>query len=310
MKIIRAEKMGFCAGVRHAVTTADTALQQNSCGQVYSFGPLIHNPLALKKFENRGLKILSEEQISSLKREDTVVIRAHGVPPEVKERLEKTGAKVLDGTCPIVRANQKKCEGFAEEGCVIFFTGDANHGEVIGIEGAARRGAEKSGKELNFILVKSPETALFECEKVLSKNREKQKNCVLISQTTFSVKLFDQIALVLKEKIPELKVLSTICPATYDRQDSLTDLCRLVDGVLVIGGKNSANTNRLLDKAEKLCTHAVLIETADEIPEFFFGLERVGLTAGASTPDDVIDDVEKRLREKSSCSKKTGGIKI
>ena len=293
MKIIRAEKMGFCAGVRHAVTTADTALQQNSCGQVYSFGPLIHNPLALKKFENRGLKILSEEQISSLKREDTVVIRAHGVPPEVKERLEQTGAKVLDGTCPIVRANQKKCERFAEDGFVIFFTGDANHGEVIGIEGAARRGAEKSGKKLNFILIKSPEDALLECKKVLCQSEPEK--CVLISQTTFSVRLFEQIAGVLKENIPEIQVLSTICPATYDRQDSLTDLCKKVDGVLVIGGKNSANTNRLYGKAKSLCTHAALIEKADEIPEEFFSLEKVGLTAGASTPDDVIDEVEKTL---------------
>ena len=102
MKIIRAEKMGFCAGVRHAVKTADNALEENKNGQVYSFGPLIHNPLALKTFENRGLKILDEEKISCVKKEDTVVIRAHGVPPEIKEELEKTGAKVLDGTCPIV----------------------------------------------------------------------------------------------------------------------------------------------------------------------------------------------------------------
>lgn len=299
MKIIRAEKMGFCAGVRHAVTTANTALQQNCRGQVYSYGPLIHNPLALEKFEKCGLKILTEEEIPAIKKEDTVVIRAHGVPPEVKERLEKTGAKVLDGTCPIVQANQKKCEGFAEDGCVIFFTGDANHGEVIGIEGAARRGAEKSGKKLNFILIKSPEEALVEYEKNLPKTTSEK--CVLISQTTFSVKLFDQIASVLKEKIPELQVLSTICPATYDRQDSLTTLCQKVDGILVIGGKNSANTNRLYGKAEKLCSHAALIETADEIPPLFFGLERVGLTAGASTPDDVIDEVEKRLLKESCC---------
>ena len=117
----------------------------------------------------------------------------------------------------------------------------------------------------------------------------------MITQTTFSVKLFDEIAAVLKEKIPELKVLRTICPATYDRQDSLTDLCKKVDGVLVIGGKNSANTNRLYGKAKSLCNHAALIEKADEIPEKFSSLEKVGLTAGASTPDDVIDEVEKTL---------------
>ena len=287
MKIIRAEKMGFCAGVRHAVKTADSALEENKNGQVYSFGPLIHNPLALKTFENRGLKILDEKKISCVKKEDTVVIRAHGVPPEIKEGLEKTGAKVLDGTCPIVRANQKKCADFAQNGWIIFFTGDANQGEVIGIEGAARRGAEDAGKKLDFVLVKSVEDAVFEYKKLFSENVP--ENCVLISQTTFSVKLFDEIAAVLKEKIPDLKVLRTICPATYDRQD------KKVDGVLVIGGKNSANTNRLYGKARSLCKHAALIEKAAEIPEDFFSLEKVGLTAGASTPDDVIDEVEKTL---------------
>ena len=275
MKIIRAEKMGFCAGVRHAVKTADSALEENKNGQVYSFGPLIHNPLALKTFENRGLKILDEEKISCVKKEDTVVIRAHGVALEIKEEL------------------QKECADVAKNGWIIFFTGDANHGEVIGIEGAARRGAEDAGKKLDFVLVKSVEEAVFEYKKLFSENVP--ENCVLISQTTFSVKLFDEIAAVLKEKIPELKVLRTICPATYDRQDSLTDLCKKVDGVLVIGGKNSANTNRLYGKAKSLCNHAALIEKADEIPEKFFSLEKVGLTAGASTPDDVIDEVEKTL---------------
>ncbi len=120
MQIIRAEKMGFCAGVRHAVMTAEQALKENTNAKVYSYGPLIHNPLALKKFEERGLKILCEEEISSIKKEDTVVIRAHGIPPEISEKLEQTGAQILDGTCPIVKTNQKKCASFAKNGCVIF----------------------------------------------------------------------------------------------------------------------------------------------------------------------------------------------
>ena len=293
MKIIRAEKMGFCAGVRHAVMTAEKALEENKNAQVYSFGPLIHNPVALEKFEGRGLKILTEEKIDSVQKNDTVVIRAHGVPPEINERLEKTGAKVLDGTCPIVRANQKKCASFAKEGFVIFFTGDANHGEVIGIEGAARRGAEVAGRKLKFILIKSVEEALEQYEKL--SETEKIEKAVLISQTTFSVSLFDKISEALKDKIDGIKIFRTICPATYDRQDSLTDLCSQVDGVLVIGGKNSANTNRLYDKAKGLCRAAALIENAAEIPESFFMLKTVGLTAGASTPDDVIEEVEKRL---------------
>ncbi len=293
MQIIRAEKMGFCAGVRHAVMTAEQALKENTNAKVYSYGPLIHNPLALKKFEERGLKILCEEEISSIKKEDTVVIRAHGIPPEISEKLEQTGAQILDGTCPIVKTNQKKCASFAKNGCVIFFTGDANHGEVIGIEGSARRSAELAGKKSNFILIKSVQEALAQIQNF---SEEILKNdFVLLSQTTFSVKLFDEIASLLKEKIPEIKIFRTICPATYDRQDSLADLCKKVDGILVIGGKNSANTNRLYDKAKTLCAHSALIENASEIPEEFYNLEKVGLTAGASTPDDVIDEVEQKL---------------
>ncbi len=293
MQIIRAEKMGFCAGVRHAVMTAEQALKENTNAKVYSYGPLIHNPLALKKFEERGLKILCEEEISSIKKEDTVVIRAHGIPPEISEKLEQTGAQILDGTCPIVKTNQKKCASFAKNGCVIFFTGDANHGEVIGIEGSARRSAELAGKKSNFILIKSVQEALAQIQNF---SEEILKNdFVLLSQTTFSVKLFDEIASLLKEKIPEIKIFRTICPATYDRQDSLADLCKKVDGILVIGGKNSANTNRLYDKAKTLCAHSALIENASEIPEEFYNLEKIGLTAGASTPDDVIDEVEQKL---------------
>ncbi len=296
MQIIRAEKMGFCAGVRHAVMTAEQALKENTNAKVYSYGPLIHNPLALKKFEERGLKILCEEEISSIKKEDTVVIRAHGIPPEISEKLEQTGAQILDGTCPIVKTNQKKCASFAKNGCVIFFTGDANHGEVIGIEGSARRSAELAGKKSNFILIKSVQEALAQIQNF---SEEILKNdFVLLSQTTFSVKLFDEIASLLKEKIPEIKIFRTICPATYDRQDSLAELCKKVDGILVIGGKNSANTNRLYDKAKTLCAHSALIENASEIPEEFYNLEKVGLTAGASTPDDVIDEVEQKLMGK------------
>lgn len=300
MKIIRADKMGFCAGVRRAVSLADSALSSNHCGQVYTFGPLIHNPVALKNFARRGLKILTEDKISSLAKDDTVVIRAHGVPPETEEALRATGAAVIDGTCPIVQANQKKCSEYTKNGYVIFFTGDAHHGEVVGIEGAARRCAELSGRKLDFILVKTVDEAVKSCSRFLADGGELKS--VLLSQTTFSVKLFDEIAAALKQRLPSIEVVRTICPATYERQDSLDALCSKVDGVLVIGGKNSANTNRLYQKAMSLCPRAALIEDAQEIPRDFFSLEAIGLTAGASTPDDVVDGVENALRSMSETS--------
>lgn len=278
--------MGFCAGVRRAVLAAEEALNENKTGQVYTFGPLIHNPVALKSFESRGLKVLSREDISQIKPEDTVVIRAHGVPPEIIEELDKTGAKILNGTCPLVQVNQKKVAGFAKEGMQIIFTGDSNHGEVVGIEGFGRNEAEKNGKKLDFFLVKDVDELKAVIEK-LDHNRP----VVLISQTTFNINLFDQMAEIVQKEFADALVTRSICPATHERQDSLVKLCSQVDGVIVIGGKNSANTGRLLGTARKFCKKAVLIEEAKEIPQEFFELKTVGLTAGASTPDTVIDEV-------------------
>ncbi|MBQ0051407.1 MAG: 4-hydroxy-3-methylbut-2-enyl diphosphate reductase [Treponema sp.] len=295
MKIVRADTMGFCAGVRRAVMIADKALSENKSGQVYTFGPLIHNPEALKKFEERGLKVLGEDDISALKTEDTVVVRAHGVAPEVMEKLEKTGATILNGTCPIVQVNQIKCANFAREGVQIFFTGDKDHGEVIGIEGAGRKAAFEAGTEYNFNLIKN----LQEAENLVS-SIDTSRPVSLFSQTTFSIKVFDEISSYLKEKLPEIEIVKSICPATHERQESLVELCKKVEGVIVIGGKNSANTNRLFATAQRLCKKATLIENAEEIPQEFFELEKVGLTAGASTPDDVIEEVEKKLLSKKN----------
>ncbi len=296
MKIIRAKILGFCAGVRRAVLAADKALSENTGAQVYTLGPLIHNPVALRKLSERNLKILSENELSDLKKGDTVIIRAHGVPPELEDEIRNRGANVINATCPLVTKSQKTAAEYAKSGHVIFFAGDKNHGEVVGIEGYARMAAQKAGKVLNFILVKDVEE--IKCAlKELSDKKEgvDSSKIVLLSQTTFSIKMFDMLQEEVKKSFPEAKIISSICPATHERQDALTELCSKVDGVIVIGGKTSANTNRLFKTAEKLCKKAALIETPDEIPEDFFELSTVGITAGASTPDDTIDAVEKRL---------------
>ena len=297
MKVIRAKILGFCAGVRRAVLAAEKALDEKT-GQVYTLGPLIHNPVALERLAQRNLKILSEGDIPLLKENDTVIIRAHGVPPETELELRKKNINVVNATCPIVTKSQKTAAEFAEKGYVIFFAGDKNHGEVIGIEGYARQGALKCGKELHFILVKDVDelkSAIndLSAEKILYENQK----IVLLSQTTFSIKTFELLRSQLKASFPAAGVVSSICPATHERQDSLVELCSQVDGIIVIGGKNSANTNRLFLTAQRLCAKAALIETPGEIPQEFFGLEKVGITAGASTPDDTIASVEECLKE-------------
>ena len=296
MKVIRAKILGFCAGVRRAVLTAQKALDENCSSQVYTLGPLIHNPVALKKLAERNLKILSESEISKLNENDTVLIRAHGVPPEIEEKLSEKKVHVLNATCPLVTKSQKTAAEYASNGYMIFFAGDKNHGEVVGIEGHARKACKNAGFDLNFFLIKN-ESELKDLLNNLtsSKKLTSDSKIVLLSQTTFSITAFDSMQKLIKESFPNSIVINSICPATHERQDSLIELCSQVDGVIVIGGKNSANTNRLYKTASSLCKKAVLIETPDEIPEEFLALDSIGITAGASTPDDTIDAVEKKL---------------
>ena len=278
MQIIRADVLGFCFGVRRAVEYALKALEENTDKKVYSLGPLIHNEIVLQNLKDKGLIILSEDALESVTPESVVIIRAHGVSPDVLKRLEDKNCTIINATCPRVNANQKMVEKNSSQGRTIILTGDSNHGEVKGIAGYAK------GK---FILLQSEEDA----EKLPEDNGE----AVLLSQTTFSPVQFEKIAKTVGEKYKNLKISNTICPATKERQDSLIELCSKVEGVLVIGGKNSANTIRLFQSAAKNCPKAAHIQSADDIPEEFFLLKKIGITAGASTPDQIIEEVEKRL---------------
>jgi 4-hydroxy-3-methylbut-2-enyl diphosphate reductase len=202
------------------------------------------------------------------------------VPPEIRVKLEQSGVRILDATCPRVVASQKKAAEFSAAGRTVIVAGDKAHGEVAGIAGFAA----------NCIIVENPEDA-----EELVRGKCCPQKAALIAQTTLNRSEFDAIAAVLQPVIADLQIYDTLCPAAIERQKALEDLCARVDGVLVIGGKNSANTRRLLLTATKLCRYAALIEAPDEIPGRFFSLEKVGIAAGASTPDEIIDEVEGRF---------------
>lgn len=279
MTVILADVLGYCMGVRRAVESAIASIDK--ANDVYTLGPLIHNKTALNSLENKGLKVLNENKAEDAKIGSTVIIRAHGVPPSVNEILKKRECTIINATCPRVTASQKNAARYASMNYTVILAGDSNHGEVIGIAGYAGN---------KFYLVQDSEDA-----KKLLPPEDADENAILLSQTTFSPQEFEKIAKTIKEKYKNLKVMNTICPATKERQDSLLRLCPLVEGVLVVGGKNSANTKRLLQTAKENCSKAALIETADEIPEDFFKLQIVGITAGASTPDSAIEEVKNAL---------------
>ena len=281
MEIIRASVLGFCFGVRRAVELAEKALSENPGKKVYSLGPLIHNENALSALEEKGLHILEESDIAELEEGSVVIIRAHGVAPCVTDALEKRGCKIIDATCPRVKASQKMVERYSSENDYVVLTGDINHGEVIGIAGYAGE---------NFSQIQDYE----EAERFNIKDGD-NKNVILLSQTTYSPKEFEKIENLFKSKFHNLAVMNTICPATNERQQALLELCSQVEGVLVVGGKNSANTKRLYQTAAANCKLAAHIQSAADIPQEFFNLKTIGITAGASTPDEIIEDVERKL---------------
>ena len=281
MEIIRASVLGFCFGVRRAVDLAEKALCENKGKKVYSLGPLIHNESALAELNKKGLEIIEEDDVESIPSDSVVILRAHGVAPVIINILEQKNCKIIDATCPRVKASQKMVEKYTYDDDFVIISGDKNHGEMKGIAGYAGSSFAQiqdveEAEQLDF--------SLFE-----------GKNVILMSQTTYSVNEFAKIEQALRSKIKNLAVMNTICPATNERQTALLELCKKVDGVLVIGGKNSANTKRLYQTAQKYCQKAAHIQNAEEIPEEFFALEKVGITAGASTPDEIIDGVEESL---------------
>lgn len=271
-------------GVRRAVESAEVALKEYKDKTVYSLGPLIHNTVALEDLEHKGLSILEENQLKnmdSINQDSVVVIRAHGVSPKVKSGLLAKKAVIIDATCPRVTVSQNRVQEFSAKGYSVILAGDNGHAEVEGIRGFA------AGK---FFCVQNLAEAQKLVEDLSIDSFDKQK-FLLLCQTTFSPVEFEKISEFLKSCIPCLEIINTICPATRQRQDALEKLCQAVDGVVVVGGKKSANTIRLYQKACVLVKNAVHIEKASEIPDFFKQLETVGVTAGASTPDNVIEEV-------------------
>jgi 4-hydroxy-3-methylbut-2-en-1-yl diphosphate reductase len=282
MLVKRAAVLGRCMGVRRAVELAqDTAAREK--GVVYTLGPLIHNPQAVKELADKGIVALSEAELDGRDAYGVprvagkaVVIRAHGVPPELSERLVSLGARVVDATCPRVLASQRRARDFALRGYTVVIAGDAGHGEVTGIAGYAP----------GAVVVGGPDEA---------REIELHGHVALIAQTTIKREEYEAIRDVLAERFPELAVVDSICPCTGERLAALEGLAAEVDAIVVVGGRNSANTARLHSSALALGKAAWLVETAAELPDEAFAYERVGLTAGASTPESLIDEVEASL---------------
>jgi 4-hydroxy-3-methylbut-2-enyl diphosphate reductase len=280
-------------GVRRAVELALTALREAAGRQVYTLGPLIHNPRVLEDLRRQGLEILADGVVPPEPERAVVIIRAHGAPPQIEKKLKGSGALVVDATCPRVNASQLKAKALAEQGFCIFLAGEERHGELVGIKGYAEDGPP--GAFLR--LVGNPPEAEAAARELAG--RDSQAKTVLIGQTTISPAEYEAIGEGIKKYFPSLKLIDTICGATRERQDSLRELCARAGGVVIAGGRQSANTRRLLDIALGLGRPALLVEGAGELSPGFRSDIRswgtVGLCAGASTPDQAVDEIEAAL---------------
>ncbi|MBO0720414.1 MAG: 4-hydroxy-3-methylbut-2-enyl diphosphate reductase [Blastocatellia bacterium] len=272
-----AESLGFCMGVKRAVDLAYRALEKDR--QVATLGPLIHNAQEIERLEGDGIRMIDETSIPA---SGVVIIRAHGVAPEAYDELKARGLKVMDGTCPYVHYSQRKGMELREEGYTIVIAGDKNHPEIKGILGYIDNQA---------YIVKSVEEA---------RALPAFDRIGVIAQTTINPAKYRAIVDVLREKAKDVKVCETICDATEENQKAIRSLSSEVDLIYVIGGRHSANSNKLVEAARERCPRSFLIETPDEIDAADVrGVERVGIGAGASTPDWMIQRVVERLRNLS-----------
>jgi 4-hydroxy-3-methylbut-2-enyl diphosphate reductase len=275
MQVLLADEFGFCFGVERAVDMVEEALAEGDT--VRTLGPLIHNEQEMQRLGKFGVTTISEPV--QIKRGETAVIRAHGVTPEVQRELEEKASKVVDATCPFVTRVQKLAARAAAENRHVIVVGNPEHPEMIGVKGYAPEHA--------FVIKDETEVA----------DLPRLNSPLVVSQTTIKLKNFLKTAEAVKSKTDdEVQVVNTICSATRDRQDAARALAGEVDAFYVIGGNHSSNSRKLVAVCKEQCEKSFLIETPLEInPADLKGVKKVGVTAGASTPKWLIDEVVERL---------------
>jgi small subunit ribosomal protein S1 len=276
MHIILVPEGGFCFGVRRAMEMADTAIAEHGGGA--TLGPLIHNQEVVSRLERQGLRPVAAP--GDVRAGEVVMLRTHGTGPETVKALEARGVQLVDATCPFVARAQREAARFQEEGYDILILGEPDHPEAIGIAahtGGAARIVESAGEAADLKL---------------------RKKVAVICQTTQRLDALQELVRVLLPRVIELRVANTICDATSKRQEASLQVARQVDLMLVIGGKHSANTTRLAELCAETGTPTRHVETAAELqPEWLQGVGRVGVTAGASTPDWAIEELVEKLQE-------------
>lgn len=291
MDIILAKSAGFCFGVQRAVDSVYSEIGKQH-DRIYTLGPIIHNEQVVSDFASKGVKVV--EDIEQLKRQnnETVIIRSHGVEKKVYDTLENENINIVDATCPFVKKIHKIVLEESSQGKQIIIIGNDKHPEVEGIKGWVDGTA---------IVINEPE----DIEKI---DFNKDSKVCVVSQTTFNHNKFKYLVEIIQKKGYDINVVNTICNATHERQAEAKDISSKVDAMIVIGGRHSSNTQKLYDICKKECKNTFYIQTAEDLKEGSEfdtyikscddnSLKSIGITAGASTPKNIIEEVVLNVRD-------------
>ncbi|MDO4661784.1 MAG: bifunctional 4-hydroxy-3-methylbut-2-enyl diphosphate reductase/30S ribosomal protein S1 [Tissierellia bacterium] len=274
MNIIIAENSGFCNGVKLSVKKAYEALDYGK--EAYSLGPLVHNPQQVEELENKGLKVIDDSCIDDINN-SVIVTRAHGVKDEIKQKIKANENILVDATCPVLLGIYKLIQKYEKEGYKIIIVGNNEHPEIIAMASFAK----------NSIIIK---------DEIQAKNIRDDSGLFVISQTTNRHEFFEKISNIIIENNENVVVRNTICNATRDRQKSCENLSKRVDCMIVVGGFNSSNTNKLYQISNTYCKNVYRIETVKDLPlQNLSKFNTIGIIAGASTPDKIVEGVASRM---------------
>ena len=282
MKVELAKTAGFCFGVKRAVDTVYEQIALHKGEKIYTYGPIIHNEEVIKDLKRHGVEVVdSEEELEELT-EGVVIIRSHGVPKRICDMLERKEVDCVDATCPFVKKIHRIVAEESAKGSHIVIIGNSEHPEVEGIRGWS---------ESPVTVIQTPEDA-----KSFFLPDQSQKVCI-VSQTTFNYNKFKDLVEIIEKKGYDIIVLNTICNATKERQEEARKIAESVDAMIVIGDKRSSNTQKLFEICRNACLNTYYIQTLGDLNMNQLGsVETVGITAGASTPNNIIEEVQNNVR--------------
>ena len=279
MEVVLAKTAGFCFGVKRAV---EQVYEQTGTGKkIYTYGPIIHNEEVVKDLEKKGVSVISDETELETLTEGTVVIRSHGVEKKIYDRIEANGLQCVDATCPFVKKIHGIVAKESEQGKNIIIIGNASHPEVEGIRGWC----------------KGTVSVIESTEEALKYDQKKEIPVCIVSQTTFNYKKFQELVEIFLKKGYDISVVNTICNATEERQTEARRIAADADCMIMIGGTHSSNTRKLFEICSEECENTYFIQTLDDLHlDLPKSTRLVGITAGASTPNNIIEEVQNYVR--------------